>query len=140
MIRETTLHATTVALNGGGLLICGPSGSGKSSLALELMAVGAVLVSDDRTRLECHEDRLWASPPLAIAGKIEARGVGLLCADHQGPVPVALMLDLGRSETMRLPPRHVHEILGIIVPVVLGPYRPQLYAALRQYMLGGRFD
>lgn len=49
---RTILHASCVALDGRGLLILGPSGSGKSALALELMALGADLVADDRTEIE----------------------------------------------------------------------------------------
>ncbi|WP_331459605.1 HPr kinase/phosphorylase [Paracoccus liaowanqingii] len=70
------LHATTVALEGRGLVILGPSGSGKSGLALELMAVGAVLVADDRTDLRLQQGRLIAQAPPALSGRIEARGWG----------------------------------------------------------------
>lgn len=138
VIRETILHATCVAVQGRGLLILGPSGAGKSALALDLMAVGAVLVSDDQTCVQRQGEAIIASPPKAIAGRIEARGVGILRADHLPQVRVDLALDLGQNEEMRLPPQRVHEILGIPVPLVLGPYRPQLYAAMRQVMLKGR--
>ena len=72
------LHATTVSVAGRGLLILGPSGAGKSALALELISRGAVLVADDRTQVVVEGDTLTASVPTAIAGLIEARGVGLL--------------------------------------------------------------
>jgi ABC-type uncharacterized transport system fused permease/ATPase subunit len=52
VIRLEQMHGTTVAMAGQGLLIIGPSGSGKSSLALDLMSKGMELVSDDRTDLE----------------------------------------------------------------------------------------
>ena len=75
------LHATCVAVDGRGLLILGPSGSGKSGLALRLIALGATLVSDDRTRITAHEGLLTATcPSPAILGLIEARGLGLLRA------------------------------------------------------------
>lgn len=83
------LHATTVAIEGRGLVILGPSGAGKSTLALELMATGAVLVADDRTDLARQGDALIASVPQALAGRIEARGIGILGAREYGPVPVA---------------------------------------------------
>lgn len=132
------VHATTVALNDTGLVILGPSGSGKSSLALELMAVGATLVADDRTDLRLRGDRLIAQAPPPLLGRIEARGVGILSAEPSAPVAVVLACDLGRREEDRLPQMHYQDWLGIRVSLVLGPYRPHLYAALRQLMLGGR--
>lgn len=97
------VHATTVALDGGSLVILGPSGSGKSTLALQLMAVGATLVADDRTDLSLSAGRLMAQAPLPLLGRIEARGVGILQAEPSAPVPVALACDLGRDEEDRLP-------------------------------------
>ena len=46
-----TIHATCVAIEGRGVLIVGPSGSGKSDLALRLIDRGAALVADDYTDL-----------------------------------------------------------------------------------------
>lgn len=132
------LHATTVAIDENGVLIMGPSGSGKSSLALELMAVGAMLVADDRTDIAVCNGRLIASAPRALSGRIEARGLGILNAPARGPVPLALAVDLGRAEAQRLPPARRFEHEGISLPLVLGPYRPHLYAALRQLLLAGR--
>src|SRR3546814_10156556 len=50
-----TVHATTVALDGTGVLLRGPAGSGKSDLALRLIDQGARLVADDRTALALEE-------------------------------------------------------------------------------------
>ena len=85
--HSQTLHATTVAFDRRGILILGKSGSGKSSLALDLMGRGATLVSDDRVHLSHVPGGLKASPPEAIAGVIEARGVGLLAAEWTAPNP-----------------------------------------------------
>ena len=70
------LHASAVALDGRGVLITGAAGSGKSSLALTLMAYGAVLISDDQTELSRVGDTIWARAPETISGLIEARGAG----------------------------------------------------------------
>ncbi|RJE87372.1 HPr kinase/phosphorylase [Paracoccus onubensis] len=140
MIRVGQIHGTTVALEGRGLLLLGPSGSGKSSLALQLLAVGARLVSDDRTDLRRDQDSIIASAPISLNGRIEARGIGILNADPAGPVRLVLVADLGKSEEMRLPPDRYHELLGLRLPLALGPYRPHLYAALRQYLIAGRAD
>ncbi|SEH82184.1 HPr kinase/phosphorylase [Paracoccus alkenifer] len=136
----TTIHASAVAVEGRGLLILGPSGAGKSSLALALMAQGAQLVADDRVLLDARAGRLIAACPPPLAGRIEARGVGILAAAPAGPTPLALVVDLGRAETMRLPPRRSITLLGIALPLVLGPMGPHLAPALRQLLAGGRSD
>jgi HPr kinase/phosphorylase len=107
-----TLHATTVAHGGRALLIRGPAGSGKSALALELLARGAALVADDRTVLTLEAGRPVASPPPSIAGLIEARGLGLLRLPWLAGVPVAAVADLSQAETERLPPRRTTVLLG----------------------------
>jgi len=71
-------HATVVAWAGSGVMIIGKPGSGKTSLALHLMALGCDLVADDRTELYKQGDQLVARCPLAIQGQIEARGFGIL--------------------------------------------------------------
>lgn len=138
--NSTTLHASCVRLGAEGLLILGPSGAGKSALALALMGMGAALVADDRTELHRAGQQLVADAPAAIRGRIEARGIGILAADAAGPVTVRLVVDLGRAEPMRLPPRREMRICGVTLPLVLGPWHPMLAAALRQLMLGGRCD
>ncbi len=64
-------HASCVAYGGRGVLILGASGRGKSALALRLMALGAVLVADDRTDLCREGDSVMARAPDAIKGMIE---------------------------------------------------------------------
>lgn len=132
------LHATTIAFGDAGLMILGPSGAGKSTLALELMAVGALLVADDRTDLRCDGADIIASCPPALSGRIEARGIGILGAQPGGPVRVAWVADLGHPPGDRLPQSRSYDALGVALPLVTGPYRPHLYAALRQLLLYGR--
>lgn len=115
------VHASCVALGRRAVLIVGPSGAGKSALALNLMALGASLVADDQTEIWADADRLLAKAPAPLFGLIEARGVGIL---HAEPLPqgeIALVIDLGQTETDRLPPlRHV-TLLGQTRPLILGP-------------------
>ena len=54
------IHANGVSFDGKGLLILGASGAGKSSLTFEMIALGATLVSDDRTCLRVVGQSLWA--------------------------------------------------------------------------------
>ncbi|MCU0910148.1 MAG: HPr kinase/phosphatase C-terminal domain-containing protein [Rhodobacteraceae bacterium] len=131
------LHATAVALEGRALLILGPSGSGKSALALQLMALGARLVSDDRTTVTLGDGHPVASAPTAILGRIEARGIGILAAEPAPPCPVALVADLAHAETERLPPPRQFDLLGIPIPLVHRIDSPHFPAALVQYLRGG---
>lgn len=134
------LHASTVALAGRGVLVLGASGRGKSALALELMALGAGLVADDRTEITPRDGALIASCPPAISGRIEARFVGLLAAPAHPPVPLALAVDLDQSETERLPPRRETEIAGVMLPLLHNVEQGYFPAAIRQYLVHGRRD
>ena len=66
-LSSETIHASTVAIDGRAVLITGPSGSGKSDLALRLLDRGFALVSDDQTIVKKTGDRLIASAPPTIA-------------------------------------------------------------------------
>jgi serine kinase of HPr protein (carbohydrate metabolism regulator) len=112
-----TVHASCVAIGGRAVLISGPSGSGKSDLALRLIDRGAVLISDDCTRLEVHGGVLLASPPETIAGRIEVRGVGIVERPYAAGVPVALLVDLA-STPERMPEPAVAEIAGVPIPAI----------------------
>lgn len=110
-VPQQIVHATTVSVEGRGLLIIGPSGSGKSALALQLIALGAKLVADDRTILSKGPDGLLANCPIAIQGMIEARGMGILQLPFVDTSPICLAVDLGQTEKDRLPQEHWAEIL-----------------------------
>lgn len=118
--QTETLHATCVTLNGCGVLILGASGTGKSALGLELMALGAGLVADDRTILTRDHDALIASCPPEIHGLIEARGVGLLAADTVSNAKISLIVDLDQVETERLPPKRQRSYLNLPIDLVFG--------------------
>ena len=137
---SATLHASCVALEGRALLITGASGRGKSGLALQMMALGAGLVADDRTCLRRSGAAIIASPPAAIAGRIEARGLGILAAARAGPTRLAAVLDLDRAETKRLPPERRVELLGVALPLLHNVETPHFPAALVQYLKAGRND
>lgn len=132
------LHASCVAFADRGVLILGPSGAGKSALALQLMALGAALVADDRVVLTETGGALVASAPPGLPAMIEARGIGLLRADLQGRARVALVVDLGQTETHRLPPQRHLVLQGVAVALVLGPVTGHFPAAIRHYILSGR--
>jgi HPr kinase/phosphorylase len=133
------LHAGCVAAGPeAGLLILGRAGAGKSSLALLMLAWGARLVADDRTLLTARDGALFAAGPPAIAGLIEARGVGLLRAEPLAQARLRLAVDLDTAEPDRLPPRRRIAFCGCEIDLVRGPPTPHLAAALVQYLRGGR--
>lgn len=117
-LSSETLHATSVAIAGRAVLLSGPSGSGKSDLALRLIDRGGILVSDDYTLVKRIDGRLLATAPTTIAGKIEVRGIGIVDLPSVGEAPVALLVDLfDRVERMPLDPL-LRIVAGMQVPVI----------------------
>jgi len=134
------VHATCVALKVGrswrALLLRGPSGAGKSDVALRLVEAGGRLVADDQTHLGRCGKQLVATPPPALAGLIEVRGVGIVRlgrAQLQAAAPVALLVDLVRPEQVERLPEPAHEtLLGVALPrLALAPFEPSAVMKLR---------
>ncbi|PZQ52324.1 MAG: serine kinase [Rhodovulum sulfidophilum] len=134
------VHASAVAIGARAVLIRGASGSGKSGLALRLIALGAELVSDDRVTLARRHGVIVAGAPAPIRGLIEARGVGLLRAERlREEAEVALVVDLDFAPAARMPQLRVIDLLGVEVELIFGRGVPNLDAVLVFIMQNGRY-
>lgn len=122
------IHATAIAIEGKAVLIRGPSGSGKSDLALRCLAMGpsrlvpfdARLVADDYVEIERHGERLVATAPAAIRGRLEVRGMGIVSLEWVAEAEIRLVADLVDATMLsRLPdPIPEAEIAGLRLPLL----------------------
>jgi HPr kinase/phosphorylase len=138
-----SVHASAVLVGNRAVLIRGPSGSGKSRLAFDLVLAGrsgqiapAMLVGDDRVHLGVSAGQLIVRPAPALAGLIEIRGLGIRRCDFANEAVVGLIVDLDAADAARLPPPQALtvELYGIKIPripVGIGyEARPLVIAAL----------
>jgi len=130
------MHATSVSLHGVGLLICGPSGSGKTMLAFQLMALGGQLISDDLTELTPQGPEVLLSRPSQVHGPlmIEARGMEPISVLGAGPTRLGLVIDLGETETERLPTPKYIEFSGKLIRCFHNVENPAYPSMLLHYV------
>ncbi len=131
-------HGSAVACNGKGILILGDSGSGKSSLALQLIAMGAALIADDAVKISNSSRGVILSCPQSIKGMIEARGVGLLSVITVESAPLDIVVDLSRPAGSRLPNMSEITFLDRKFPLLLGKGNSNLCAILVCLTGGGQ--
>jgi len=119
------VHASAVLIGSRAALIRGPSGSGKSRLALALIdaaASGRVrfarLVADDRAELTVSNARLLVRPAATLAGLIEVRGLGVRRLPFEAVAVVGLVIDLEAADGERIPAPSAQtaEIDGVVLP------------------------
>jgi len=117
MTGPTQVQATVVARRQRegwvGVALTGPSGVGKTALALNLVSQGWQLVADDAALIWTSDGRLWARPPRSIAGRVEARGLGLVSVPYRDVCRLALSVRLGRDEPERMPDPTFEPWLGV---------------------------
>ncbi len=122
------VHGTAVAVGDRAVLIRGPSGSGKSDLALRCLGLGTSaivkdgvkLVADDQVLLKHQGGHLAASAPASLRGKLEIRGLGILEVDAVLEANLVLVADLVREGAIeRYPdPWLFVPILGVSIPLI----------------------
>jgi serine kinase of HPr protein (carbohydrate metabolism regulator) len=134
------LHGTCVALGENAAILTGPSGSGKSDLALRFILetpaeLHPALVSDDQTCVEERGGTLMASAPPAIAGKMEVRGLGILDIPCRAEARLRLIVRLAEHDDIpRLPPSPLpdQKVCGVRLPVLtLAPFEASAHLKLR---------
>lgn len=128
-----TIHGTVVDIDGAGVLLRGPPGSGKSDLALRLIDGGAALVADDRVILFENAGTLAAAAPEQAAGKLEIRGLGIVTLPHSPRASLRLVVDLVTPDRIeRLPKAAETVLLGVALPVLnLAPFEASAPAKVR---------
>ena len=133
MIRHAGLIARRMAGVWRGVMIEGPSGSGKSDLAFRALSQGFRLVADDRVVVWASEGRLYGRAPDTLRGLIELRGVDVIAVEPLALCEIALVARLGTPE--RLPDLATETILGISVPLMaVNPFELSAPAKLGRAM------
>jgi HPr kinase/phosphorylase len=122
---DASVHASAVLVGNRAVLIRGPSGAGKSRLSFDLILAGragqiapAVLIGDDRVRLQASQGQLVVRPAQQLAGLIEIRGLGIRRCEFAAEAIVGLVVDLAAGDAERLPPPEALQtrISGIKIP------------------------
>lgn len=137
------VQATCVVVDGAGVLLRGPPGSGKSDLALRLIDAGAKLVADDGVELRRTGDgivaRLPPTAPESVRGRIEIRGLGIAPVPAVAEARLELVVDLVPAEAVeRLPEPATAELLGVKLPLLrLNGLEPSAPAKVRLAVRAG---
>lgn len=142
MIRHAGLVATRLNGRWRGALIEGPSGTGKSDLAIRMMVSGFRLVADDRVVVWTSGRRLYGKAPEALSGLLEARGVGIIPQTPLEFCEIVLLVECRREPAAveRMPDAGPAEVLGVGLPrIELWPFEAAGPAKLRRALehLGG---
>jgi len=138
------IDGVAVAIDSQAVILRGPSGSGRSDLALRLIDEGAQLISDEQVELHREGERLLvgipAAMPAELRGVIEARGVGLVAVPHVDRfMPLAWVIDMASAaEIERMPAAETAEYLGVAAPLLkLDPFAVSATAKLRLAVRSG---
>lgn len=143
MKQRTNIHGTGIVIDGVGIILRGPSGSGKSLLALELLneaemaGKNSALIADDRLDVTIENGELIAHAPAEIGGLIELRGRGIITRPHIASAPIQLVVDL-IDELVRLVEEDALEtqIEGVSIARCPVPHRKIIDSAHQILLIG----
>lgn len=138
LLKGDRLHGSAVAFADRGVLILGASGSGKSGLALQLLALGADLVADDQVVLQPKASGVEMRAPQPLAGLIEARNLGLIETPSVAAASLHLIVDLDKPATTRLPTSTQALLFGTTFDLICAQNAPNLAPVLRLLLTGAQ--
>ena len=127
--QPRNLHATAVVIGERGIVIIGPSGAGKTTLALALLdhvaGLGgfARLIADDQLFVSVAGGRIVCKAPPPIAGLAEVHGIGPQPVAYERSAVIDLCLELVEGETERFQEQASLTIEGISIPKIMVPAR-----------------
>jgi HPr kinase/phosphorylase len=139
-----SVHAAALVIGEAGILLRGPAGAGKTSLALDLIARArmqgrfARLVADDRVVLRERGGRILLAAPETIAGRVEIRGAGIAQVAHLSVALLRLIVDLD-EDAPRYPEIGARSTMFFGVPTPRLVIRRDLAAQAVAAMLDGGF-
>ena len=136
-LENNPVYGSAIAVDGRGFLIRGASGSGKSGLVLQMMALGADLISDDQVIIERSAGTIIMSAPQTLVGKIEARFVGIINVPTRKNAVLNHVIDLDLDSPAQLPQLQHCEVLGLRINLINGRNVPNLASIL---MIFGRTE
>jgi serine kinase of HPr protein (carbohydrate metabolism regulator) len=127
--QPRNLHATAVLIGDRGILVMGPSGAGKTTLALALLdhfaGVGqfARLISDDQVFLSAKGARVVCRAPASIAGLAEVHGIGPQPVAYERSAVIDLCLELVEGKPERFQEQASLTIESVAIPKIMVPAR-----------------
>ena len=133
-IAAGLVHSSCVTFQKQGVLVIGTSGSGKSVLVADLISRGGRLVSDDQTVVKSLNDAPVASPPEALKGLLELRGIGLVTMPFDASAAIDLVVDLDHAPSARLPEPKRILVCGHSRPLLAGKDIPNLTTSIIVYI------
>lgn len=120
------VQGTAIAIDDKGVLIVGPSGSGKSLLALQLLQsaklaqLPAYLISDDLVYLARDDAKLILNAPDRLQGQIELRGAGIISRAFKPSATLNVLVEFV-DQTERLPDER--QLTGVVEGVKVSRVR-----------------